>query len=174
MNRMTITEALAELHVIDKRLAAKREFVRANSMLDVRIKDPFGDTSAEITKFLQAITDLELRRINIRTAIASANAETEITVGGETRFVSEWLVWKREVGPKRLSWLKQVAGDMARARKELQQQLTRDLPDGMPKPGLDAKIDEKWLGNQIENLEEQLERLDGQLSLKNATTFVEV
>lgn len=174
MDRMTITEALAEIHVLDKRLQAKHDFVMNHSMLDTRIKDPLGDTSKEVAQALQAIGDLENRRIVIRQAIAHANAENFISVGGRELSIANWLVWKREVGPSRLQWLKSIRKAMERARQELKQQLTREVPEGVPAPGLDAMIDEKWLSKEIENLEEQIERLDGQMSLKNATVFVEV
>ena len=173
MNRMTITEALSELHVIDKRLETKRQFVAMNCMLDSRVKDPLGDTKAEVAAAHQSIEDLEERRVIIRIKIAEANAATEVNVDGMTKSIAEWLHWKREIGPARLEWLKRIKANMDRAHKELLTQLTRELPEGAPKPGLDNMVDPGWLTKSIDKLETRTQRLDGQLSLKNATTFIE-
>jgi len=101
-SKITITEALQEVKTIDARIQKKKEFVfnflfRQNTQRDPHKKD--GGSAVLIAQERQAINDLLERKISIRTAINIANAENSITIGKQTRTISEWLVWKRDVAP---------------------------------------------------------------------------
>src|SRR5277367_6394116 len=102
MPPVTITEALAELKTIDKRIQKKREFVLGYLLRQEMFKDPLerdGGSVSAIKREMQSIRDLEERKIGIRRAIQQANERTNVTVGKQTRSIADWLVWKREVAP---------------------------------------------------------------------------
>ena len=81
---ITITEGLAELKTIVKRVEKKKEFILAHGCRMEIVKDPFAkegsSAPAEIAKAMQSINDLCDRIVSIRDAIACANQETELTI----------------------------------------------------------------------------------------------
>ena len=88
----TITEALAEIKTIGKRLEKKRESVKAYLARDSRVKDPLekeGGSTEYVRKERQAISDLEKRVVTIRTAIAKSNLGTAVTIQGMSMTVFE-------------------------------------------------------------------------------------
>lgn len=181
---MTITEALAEIKTIGKRIAKKREAIgqylaRAEGMKDPLDKD--GGSVQFIEREMQAIRDLEERVIAIRAAIASANATTTISLNGDTRSISDWLVWRREVAPGRQQHLRQVQASIQQVRNQAAQRgvglvnATASVQVGEVKPtDILVNVSEAKLTEDIDHLEDMLGTLDGQLSLKNATIDVQV
>src|SRR3990167_9466260 len=112
MSRTTITEALAELKTLAKRIEKKKEFVMQHLLRQELLKDPLekdGGSFAVVDRERQAIGDLQQRIIDIRTAIARANESTEIVVDDVTRSIAEWLVWRREVAPGVQQFLRSMA-----------------------------------------------------------------
>ena len=102
MPPITITEALAELKTIDKRIAKKREFVLGYLLRQEMFKDPLekdGGSVSAIKREMQSIHDLEERKIVIRRAVQRANEQNTVTVARQTRSIADWLVWRREVAP---------------------------------------------------------------------------
>src|SRR3954452_7996422 len=102
MAQITITEALAELKTIDKRIEKKREFVLAYLLRQEMFKDPLekdGGSVSAIRREMQAIGDLEERRITLRRAVQQANERNSVVVGKQVRTIADWLVWRREVAP---------------------------------------------------------------------------
>src|SRR5215831_611359 len=100
MAQITITEALAELKTIDKRIEKKREFVLSYLLRQEMFKDPLekdGGSVSAIRREMQSIVDLEERRITIRRAVQQANERNSVMVGKQTRTIADWLVWRREV-----------------------------------------------------------------------------
>lgn len=179
MGQTTITEALAELKTIGKRIAKKRQFVGDYLVRQEQLKDPLekdGGSPAAIQRALQAIADLEERQVDIRRAVASANSETKVTIKGVTRTIADWLVWRREVAPQRQGFLNQLRTSIQGVRDEARRKgLMTVAAEAAAKPGdVIVNIEEGRLAEQAEELEEILGRLDGELSLKNATTTVEV
>ncbi|MFQ5974097.1 MAG: hypothetical protein ACE5Q3_17360 [Alphaproteobacteria bacterium] len=179
MTEITITEALAELKTLQKRIAKKRQFVLQHLLRQERLKDPLekeGGSVDAIKRERQAIADLNQRMIVIRTAITSANASNEITIGGETRTIEGWLVWRREVAPGHQDFLGQMNAHIQKVRNEARQKgLTVAAVNEVTKPDdVVVHINERELAEDIEGLEEILGSLDGQLSLKNATVTINV
>ncbi len=180
MSKITITEALAEIKLVDKRITAKREFLMQLLYRQDRMRDPLekqGGSAQAITREKQAIGDLYERKVTIRRAISDANEATEVTVEGETRRITDWLVWRREVAPGKkeilASFRAQIQAARADAtRKGLAVVTTGDLAQTMN--DLIINVDEAALAVEIEHLEVVLAGLDGQLSLKNATILVEL
>ncbi len=178
MTLITITEALAEIPTIEKRIEKKKEFIlnylyRQSSVRDPHEKD--GGSNVLIAREKQAITDLQERLITIRTVIQKANAENTITIGDQTRTIVDWLTWRREIAPKEQRFLQ----DLIRKINDIRQQAIRQ---GVGVTDKDAgfssdyvvNINEHELAEKIEELENILGTLDGQLSLKNATIKLEL
>ena len=110
--KITITEALQEVKTIDARIQKKKEFIfnflfRQNNQRDPHEKD--GGSASLISKERQSINDWLERKISIRNAINVANAENSITIKDQSRTISEWLVWKRDVAPTLKAVLNETA-----------------------------------------------------------------
>lgn len=177
---MTITEALAEVKTISKRIAKKRESVMGFLWRQERIKDPLekeGGSRSFIEKERHAIRDLENRIIAIRRAIQKANDSTSVTILDQTRTISEWLTFRREVAQGQQQFLASIRAGVNQVRKEAQQ---KGLSIAATKEAVTSdndivvNVNEQQLASEIEKLEETLGALDGQLSLKNATVMVDV
>lgn len=177
---LTITEALAEIKTIGKRLPPKRQHIASNLARQDGLKDPLasdGGSVTVITQTRQSIKDLEERHIALRLAIQAINRTSEITCDGEAHSIAWWLTWRKEILPGRKQFLQQLRQGVASARQQAQQkglqvvtvnQTAQQLTD------LIINVDEGELAKEIEHLEKIEGDLDGQLSLKNATILVEV
>jgi hypothetical protein len=176
---ISITEALQEIKTIDARVQKKKEFVfnylyRQNNQRDPHEKD--GGSATLIAQELQAIGDLLERKIAIRTPINEANAKNVIVVGGKTRSISDWLIWRRDVAPTWRAVLNETAARLQSMRQEVTRKglnVTQTAPSEVTMDFV-VNVNEAELAKKIEALEETLSTLDGQFSLKNATIQVEV
>lgn len=186
---LTITEGLAEIKTIGKRLEKKRQAILQYIARDSRLRDPLeseGGTVEYIKRERQAMSDLESRIVAIRTAIQKSNLATSAIVNGETRMVSEWLTFRREVADGRKRFLQSLAGGIAATRDKVQKEGGRVTTAGIVNVSAVASVDstksfevlvsieEKGLLDEIESLEKTLGDLDGKLSLLNATTAIDV
>lgn len=177
---LTITEALAEIKTLQKRLAKKRDFVGAYLFRQDTVKDPLenqGGSKSAILAERQSIRDLEERAVKIRSAIQQANVSTMVTIGNETRSIADWLVWRREIAPTYKEFVSRMRSALVSARQQAQRQgvavrpvdqQTGDTND------LIVNVDEKALSEESEQIEQVLGTLDGLLSLKNATTVIDL
>lgn len=177
--KITITEALQEVKTIDARIQKKKEFIfnflfRQNNQRDPHEKD--GGSASLIAKERQSINDLLERKISIRNAINVANAENSITIKDQSRTISEWLVWKRDVAPTLKAVLNETAARLQSMRQDVSRKGLTVTQNAPAEVTLDVivNVNEAELAKQIENLEETLSTLDGQFSLKNATIKIEV
>jgi hypothetical protein len=179
---LTITEALAELKTIDKRLEKKQEFVVMYSIRQEALKDPLekavvGGSPMAIKNERQAISDLLERKIKIRRLIQEANASNQITIGTESRSIADWLVWRRDSAPIQQRILTSLSSRIRTARDEAQKRgmavVVSDQQATKPTDIL-VNVNEAELMKDMERHEEILGTLDGQLSLKNATVVIEV
>lgn len=177
---MTITEALAEIKLIDSKLDKKRSTIRTYLTRQDQLKDPLateGGSVEFIRREQQAIGDLEGRKVALRRAIARANEQTDVTVGTATKTVADWLVWRRDVAPGQQAFLTQLWQTIEATRRDAQSRGYTVVENGasVTRPGdIVVNIDVAALSREAENLVEVLGNLDGQLSLKNATVQVEV
>ena len=175
---ITITEALAEIKTINKRLEKKREFVRNNLSRPNSHRDPHdadGGSRNVLIRERQAIADLEERKVMIRQAINKANDSTLVKIGDETRAITAWLNWRRYVAPERQCFLLNLTNNIHTIRQDAARKAAA-ITDGSSGAATDivVNISEKDLAKDVENLEKILGELDGQLSLKNATVTIEV
>jgi len=177
---MKITEALAELKTINKRIQKKEEFVQTYLTRPEGIKDPLatdGGSAAAIEKALQAIGDLRARIIALRRGVQVANDETKLTIGGMTHTISEWLIWRRECAPGETQFVNVLNRAIQHARNEAIRSGNKMVSKESEATGptdIVVSIDESYLAKDAERLEEVLGNLDGALSLTNATVEVRV
>jgi len=183
--KITITEALAELNTINKRLERKRASVLPYIVRDMKMVDPMaksGGSEKFIKEERQGIRDLEKRIIQIRTAIQKANLVNKITLGDQEMTVAEWLTWRREVSEHATTFLRQLNQSLMNARAQLEARGGRviaaaaasvDMAPG-DKPQAVVNLDEKGLLEEQESMEKLLGDLDGKLSLFNATQTIEL
>lgn len=179
---ITITEALAELKTLEKRIEKKRQFILLYSTRYEGLRDPLskdGGSPKVLAQELQSIDDLTTRHIKIRTEIQKSNHETKITVGDLTRSVAEWLTWRKEVATGEKNFLSSLIRTITQARHTAQTKggsvVSAIATTAESKPtDLVVNIDEGLLGKEDERIEEILGSLDGQLSLRNATTTIEL
>lgn len=180
MTAITITEALAEIKTIGKRIEKKRNFILQYMARQEGVRDPLekdGGSEQVIAQEMQGITDLETRLIRLRRGIQSANDTTAVTVNGMVRTISEWLTWRRDVAPNRRTLLttlqQQLAGLRAKAQQQGQAVISATAINGDVKPSdIVVNVNERAISQELEMLEDTLGQLDGQLSLKNATVTV--
>lgn len=172
----TITEALAELKTLGKRIEKKRAFITSHLIRQDKFKDPLerdGGSPKVIGAERQSITDLENRAVAIRMAISQVNSETPVIINGLTHSIAEWLVWRREVAPGQQLFLATLQTGINRVRTEARRTGAVVAPKDDVKPDdVIVNVNEVTLAQEIEALESVLGALDGQLSLKNATVTV--
>lgn len=179
MATTTITEALAELKVIDKRIETKRQSIGQYVIRQEMVKDPLEKDGGSVTfieRERQAVDDLEDRKVTIRRSIQNKNASTDLTVNGKTRTIADWLVWRREVSPRTLAFMKQIGASINSIRNEQLKKGINVVPAGQDaKQATDiiVNLNEQALAKQIEDHEAILGTLDGLLSLKNATITID-
>ena len=182
---MTITEALAEIKTIGKRLEKKRTAIIQNLGRDSRLMDRIEGGSVEYVRAeRQSIGDLEQRIVAIRTAIQRSNLSTIVSLDGRTRSVAEWLTYRREVAPGQGAFLTSINRGIREFRDKIQKEGGRvtsvSVGAGAVVSGEKAPvefllhIDEIALLKEQEDIEKVLGDLDGKLSLLNATTVIEV
>lgn len=181
MARLTITEALAELKTIDKRLTKKREGIGPYIWRQEGLKDPMekeaGGSAGYVKREVQAIGDLEKRIITIRVGIQKANHSTLLTIEDRSWTIAEWLTWRKEVAPGQQALVKSIQTAVVATRRNAQTKgLTVLAPGQTANTSLDilVNVDEADLNREAELLEKILGTLDGKLSLLNATTFVDI
>jgi hypothetical protein len=94
--KLTITEALAEIKTLGKRIQKKEQFVLENLSRPEIITDPHDEGSeVVVARERQALGDLRNRWVNLRRGISDANTATTLTVEKTVRTIAEWLIWRR-------------------------------------------------------------------------------
>lgn len=178
MSALTITEALAEVKTIAKRIEKKREFIGSYMARPAVMRDPLQDDGGGVAKVAaerQAIADLQSRVVLIRTGIQKANQETSVTIESITQTIAQWLTWRKEVAPGNQAFLARMRNTLDELRKKAAKNGGKitDTPTNETSDWI-INVNESDLAAEIETLETILGTLDGVLSLKNATTFIEL
>ena len=184
ITQTTVTEALAELKTLGKRIEKKQGYIAGFLARQEGLKDPLekdGGSAEVIRRELQGIGDLNRRRVNIRIAIQQSNHTTMVTIGDTTRTVAEWLTWRKEIAPDEQAFVNKMRMAAASARDQAQKKgwgvvsAVAVNQQGETKPtDIVINVDEGALAREAERLEEVLGTLDGKLSLLNATTVIPV
>lgn len=179
MTKMTITEALAEIKLINDKVNKKRGIVMDNLVRAKHIPDSLitkGGTPAVIASEVQSIIDLEARLSKIRCAIMAANLANTAECNGITDTLYGWLVWKREVARNRASFYEQI---YSQTKRKIDQAVTQVQ---VYKNDAGTPLVVEWetalpymeYATKHNDVTETLNKLDGILSLKNATIMIEV
>lgn len=175
---MTITEALAEIKTIGKRIAKKQEFILAHLVRQGNVRDPLdkqGGSWKLIQEEQQAIRDLAMRIVALRTMIQRSNQTTRLSLNGTSLFVTEWLAWRKEAAPILKQYLDQVWQHVSGARPHYQKQglnVRKATEETGEAVDILIHVDERALAEEREKLEATLGDLDGKLSILNATTEI--
>ena len=179
MEKMTITEALSEINLVKKKIETKKKTVLSLLVKAEHQKDIYeseGGAPKFVAKELQSIEDLQIRLMKIRGTISAANIENFITVGERKHSIHDWLTWKREISKDETAFL----NNMVTMTKQNLDQFTKNPQCYEDKDGkkqlvvIQSNVDLPALTRKQEQLSELFEKLDGQLSLKNATIVVTV
>lgn len=178
VDKITITEALSELNLIKKKVQKKRINVLNNVIRAKHVKDTLeseGGSKEFIKREAQGVEDLNNRFIKLKGAIAKANVETLITVNGKTATIHDWLIWKRDIAKEQITFTTDVGGGVKKHFDQVQRQpqIYKDSEEKTHLVEYEANIDYGEYLKITENLQDTLDKLDGQLSLKNATIVVE-
>lgn len=180
---MTITEALAEIKTVTKRIESKRKFVGQYLVRGSDFKDPLekeGGSQKNLEQEMQAIRDLEQRLVDLRRSISAANDATDITIEGVTKTIGDWIVWRREVAPNRERFLDGIQRSILSVRENQRYGNLKSLnyrgDVGVSDKVTDiiVNVNEQEISKEIEQMKNILGQLDGQLSLKNATVMVDL
>lgn len=178
---MTITEALAEIKLIDNKISSQRKGMEQYLVRQERFKDPMhesGGSRKYVRETQQSIEDLFERKVIIRRAIQNENTKTTLQVNSQTRTVSDWLVWRREVAPTQQNVYREWREKIQTVRKEASRNDATvhvgDTPTNVKPNDIYVNLDEKAVVSRETEIGEILSVLDGKLSLTNATTYVDV
>ena len=178
VTEMTITEALAELRLIDKKMEKARQIANANVSRMSHVEDPHKEGShVLVSRELQSIRDLGVRRVRIREAISQANLKIKIKIGKLDQSLSSWLTWKREVAIPEQNTIQGIADRAQKAFAQAQSnpQLYRENKDDEPQLAkLVLNVDIADLNAEALEIEETLGVLDGKMTLMNSTTVIKI
>lgn len=176
--KTTITEALAELKTITKKIANNHEFVKAHLLREEGIKDPLrgaGGQEENVKRTRQSIKDLEARAVAIRLAITRSNLATDLKIDERQGSVAEWLVWRREIAAGQEQFLRTMIGNIDNIRNKALREGRHLVKDGEGRDvDIVVNVDETELQAELEAITNVLGVLDGRLSVLNATTHVDI
>jgi hypothetical protein len=182
--KLTITEALAEIKTIGKRVETKQSQLESYIVRDSRMRDPMendGGSVEYIKRERQAINDLQKRVVNLRLAIQQSNMVTRLALNGTDMTVYEWLIWRREVAPHQSNQLSRIWQTLQNARRGAQQRGVNVIAataaiqsGGNEAQEIIVNVNEQAIAKERENVEAILGELDGRLSLINATTLINI
>lgn len=176
--KMTVTEALAEIKLIEKKIAKKEETVRAHLSRYENTPDPFqsvsGGSKAAVQAEVQSVKDLREKLVRIRGAIATANIENTVTVGEATRNIYDWLTWKREIANKERDFYQAIHTTLKLQLDTNAQRpnVYKDETGVVQVAKLIPNVDYAEFLTRHQKLTDMIETVDGKLSLKNATILI--
>lgn len=172
---MVITEALAEIKTLERRITKREENALRYVVRQSIVRDPHekrGGSEKYVAGERQAVDDLRDRWVQLRLAVNRANFDNSLTVHGITKTVAEWLVWRREVARGQRQFLNKIATTIQNVRAQIERQRLNNEVDAADSE-LIVNLDEKFLAERIDLFENVIGTLDGALSVFNATTKVD-
>ena len=176
---LTITEALSEINLIKKKIEKKQSVVTSNLVRAKNQKDPLenqGGSKDYIKNEIQSINDLMTRLLKLKGAIAEANITNKIAVNGRTLSIYDWLNWKRDLSASDLKFNSSIPVSVKQHLDNAanRPQIWKDDDGKTHLVEYELNVDYGDFLKKTEQITETLEKLDGQLSLKNATIVLEV
>jgi hypothetical protein len=161
---LSITEARHEIKILRMIIEASRAFITKHLFRPANEDDPLAEEGGEevaVKQQLGTVAAMEDQIITLRRAVVTACNKTELSVGDQTNSIAGWEFWRREIAPKRLAHAREMASRL--------QGPSNALGDGIV-----FNISEEYAVDLMNELEQRLCLLDGQLAVANATTFIEV
>lgn len=124
MSSMSITQALAELKLLRKRL--DRELYNVEwTKVSTKIRPVDVEKFTVSTKaLLQSYTDLTKRYVSLKTAIVRANASTQVKVGNWEGSIADAIEYKKSIEFKK-SLLESMKDDLTNIRESYNEQKER-------------------------------------------------
>ena len=206
VNQMTVTKALSELKLLDKRI--NRGIYEAE-FVGVVVGDKKKVDHIDVEEFKQkvksnydSVVDLIAYRNKIKSAIVSSNAQTTVTIAGNTYTVAEAIErktsiqYEQELLQRLKTYYLNASTEIDRINENVQVRLDRSLEQMLSNDGKQdnefinqftenfnkknqAKlVDPLNIKEKIETLETEIEdflsEVDHELSVSNATTIIEV
>ncbi len=181
--RMTITEGLAEIKTLNARIDKTGRDLLPFVCRPSTLRDPLekeGGSVEFVRRQRQSVTDMMTRIADIRMAIEETNLETELTIDKQTRPVKWWLTYRHEIHQKHADLLNRIMVTTADNRRQLmntqrQRAIATPTNAAASEPTeITANYNETELIAESDGVQKLIGTLDGQLSLINATTFIEV
>lgn len=175
---ITITEALAEINLIKKKIEDGETGVRSILVRASHVPDFYqehGGAPLMIQRTQQSLKDLRKRLLDIRSGISKANIENKISIDGDERSIFDWLTWKREVYPSLEKSLKEQIQTLKKSAEEEtnRPQVWKDEEGKTKLVSYVRNADLRTMEDEYSKIVEIFGRLDGQLSLKNATITIQ-
>lgn len=204
---MTLTKALAELKLLSKRIESKLKdlkpvTVKKGAKFEASIKSQ-RDFERDARASWQSLFDLMARRRRIKTALVMANANTRLTINGETMTIADAIERKnmldleRRICDEMRKKLLDVEDAVDRHNSEMHEklvgllestyakresQLSKDDYDRIARPFLEsneAKLVDplnlrRTLDAMEDNYEKFLSEVDVCLSVANASTIIHI
>lgn len=176
---MTITEALSEVNLISKKIDSKKPVILMNAIRNEHLPDPYekeGGSSEMVKREWQSLSDLSRRLEKVRAAISQANLANTIRIDETEKTIHDWLVWKRETQKWSQEFISQVLNQVKQNQGQFERapQVFKDQDGTVKLLKLTVNVDIPEWQRRLENNVELTEKLDGQLSLKNATITVTI
>ena len=186
--KLTITEALAEIRLIQKRLATKRKYLLENVVRHSALRDPHessGGQEATARQTKQGILDLERRHLRIRAAIQRSNLDTMLTVSPladvdgevaveETRSVADWLVWRREIAAGQMKLERDIVSVVTKNQEQLSALAKQATSETFRGGDLVVNVNVHDAEQRADAIQRLLGSLDGALTKHNSITQIEV
>lgn len=201
--KMSVTQALPELKLLDKRISKVTETIESWCKISHNGAPVDKDKHKKETEAnLQSFMDLVKRRDAIKRAIILSNAKTPVKIGSFEGTVAEAIEYKYSIRvkrdlldnmksclqTKRSEYEQQKANVDSRLERLLQSELGKDvktnpetitaLTTSFRENNKVELVDPLDLAVRIKNLEEELDsfetNVDWVLSQANATTFIDV
>ena len=166
MDKMKLIEAMKELKLIVAKISRNREETIKYSSGLSNEKPVFETEKAQseyVARLIQSTEDLVKRYLDLKSAIEYTNLKTKVTIHGETRSISEWLVYKRNLAGIRHHAYQAANDSVALGRKSKDAAALKDVQ-------IVRYYDEAVMNAKLRNLIEILGSLDGTLEVINATT----
>jgi hypothetical protein len=180
MERMTVTELFAEIKLTREKVLKKNSSILKYAAVAGKLRDPLerqGGSEAFIKAETQAVRDLQARLVRMLTAMHKSNMKVQCTIEGETKSVYEWLVWRKEIFPALSGHYGNLlmGAQTIRANEQRSSAMANSKSQDGTAPEVVVQVffDEKQTMAEAEKLTAIYQKLDGQLSLLNATTVVE-
>lgn len=179
MQKMTITEALADIKTTTNKITKKEAWVNGHLCLTDAMDDPMeekGGTKKVVKAEIQSVRDLRIRLVNLRNGINKANFDNTLTIRKRQMSIAEWLIWRREVAKAAQTF-----------ESEIHNYVDKTLKDAMHRPSVKQEgtenmriikilpqVDKEEHRAIADEISETMDELDGKLSHANATVTMTI